>query len=237
MTAVNRRAGAPKNRRERKGRKRTTDVATRHGSHSQAPAAAGSRERVDGAPPPLLVGPRLKSLRRQQRLSLRALAKRTGFSASFLSQVERGETSPSLASLQKIGAALMIELPDLLRPPDRPGTGPVIRAGERPIVRSEWSRASAAPLVTWDESSPMAALLLTLDRAGRTGSIRRPAGTSGFAYCLRGNATVTLDGEMHRVGVGDCLLLDGAVSARWENAGRSQAQVLWVSVRRVVVDG
>src|SRR4051794_41687178 len=61
------------------------------------------------------VGPRVKSLREAMDLSLRDLAERSGVSAPMLSQVERGDTSPTLAVAQKIAAGLDLTLSQLLR--------------------------------------------------------------------------------------------------------------------------
>src|SRR6476619_107302 len=61
------------------------------------------------------VGPRVKALREASDLSLRDLAERSGVSAPMLSQVERGETSPSLAVAAKIAAGLELSLSQLLR--------------------------------------------------------------------------------------------------------------------------
>src|SRR5918999_627226 len=61
------------------------------------------------------VGPRIKALREAMDLSLRDLAERTGVSAPMLSQVERGETSPTLAVAAKIAAGLELALSQLLR--------------------------------------------------------------------------------------------------------------------------
>ena len=58
----------------------------------------------------LKVGQRLNSRRREMGISLRKLAKMTGLSASFLSQVERGQTNLSLKSLQFISQALSVPL-------------------------------------------------------------------------------------------------------------------------------
>ena len=66
----------------------------------------------------LHLGPKLRALRLEQNLSLRALAGRTGFSASFLSQVELGQVSPSLLSLDRLATALGLSLPLLLSRPD-----------------------------------------------------------------------------------------------------------------------
>src|SRR6186997_2739666 len=81
----------------------------------------------DGA---LSIGPRVRALREAGGLSLRDLAERSGVSAPMLSQVERGETSPTLATAARIAAGLELSLSQLLRL-DEGGTVSVVRAGER----------------------------------------------------------------------------------------------------------
>src|SRR5215468_439665 len=61
------------------------------------------------------VGARVRTLREAMGLSLRDLADRSGVSAQMLSQVERGETSPTLAVAAKIAAGLELTLSQLLR--------------------------------------------------------------------------------------------------------------------------
>src|SRR5512133_4260955 len=56
------------------------------------------------------LGNRLRELRRQQGLSLRALAEKSGLSANTLSLIENGKTSPSVATLQQIAIALNIPI-------------------------------------------------------------------------------------------------------------------------------
>src|SRR5687767_15898152 len=85
------------------------------------------------------VGPRVRSLREQMGLSLRDLAGRSGVSAPMLSQVERGETSPTLAVASKIAAGLDLSLSRLLRL-DEGGHLAVVRAAERRAVRRNGHR-------------------------------------------------------------------------------------------------
>src|ERR687887_1382391 len=75
------------------------------------------------------VGPRVRALREAEGLSLRDLAERSGVSAPMLSQVERGETSPTLQVAARIAAGLELRLSQLLRL-DEDGTVSVVRAGE-----------------------------------------------------------------------------------------------------------
>src|SRR5512143_557339 len=58
----------------------------------------------------ITVGYRLRELRKQQGLSLRALAEKSGLSANTISLIENGKTSPSVATLQQIALALNITI-------------------------------------------------------------------------------------------------------------------------------
>src|SRR5262249_16333420 len=77
----------------------------REGDASTAPRNGGLPE----------VGSRARALREAMGLSLRDLAERSGVSAPMLSQVERQETSPTIAVAAKIAAGLELSLSQLLR--------------------------------------------------------------------------------------------------------------------------
>ena len=64
---------------------------------------------------PAVIGARVKALREAEGLSLRDLAERSGVSAPMLSQVERGETSPTLTVAARIASGLELRLSQLLR--------------------------------------------------------------------------------------------------------------------------
>jgi len=57
-----------------------------------------------------LLGPKIRELRQQKGLTLNELSKKTGLTASYLSQLERDIIEPSLASLRKISAALEVPI-------------------------------------------------------------------------------------------------------------------------------
>ena len=76
------------------------------------------------------LGVRIKALREAMDLSLRDLAERSGVSAPMLSQVERGETSPTLQVAKRIATGLDLRLSQLLRL-DEDGAVTVVRARER----------------------------------------------------------------------------------------------------------
>src|SRR2546421_3336126 len=79
---------------------------------------------------PTVIGARVKALREASGLSLRDLAARSGVSAPMLSQVERGETSPTLSVAERIATGLELSLSQLLRLDETEGVS-VVRAAER----------------------------------------------------------------------------------------------------------
>src|SRR3954454_22810691 len=91
---------------------------------TQSKSANGTAVTAEGA-----VGVRVRSLREAMDLSLRDLAERSGVSAPMLSQVERGDTSPTLAVAKKIAAGLDLTLSQLLRL-DEDRHVAIARAGE-----------------------------------------------------------------------------------------------------------
>ncbi len=106
-----------------KARKR----ATRERGAVSAPSSAGA-----AADPlaPVVIGARVKALREAAGLSLRDLTERSGVSAPMLSQVERGETSPTLTVAARMAAGLELRLSQLLRL-DEGGAVTVVRAAQR----------------------------------------------------------------------------------------------------------
>src|SRR5512145_1395989 len=61
------------------------------------------------------VGQRLRILRDERDISMRALARRSGLSANALSMIERGLTSPSVSTLNKLANALEVPITAFFR--------------------------------------------------------------------------------------------------------------------------
>ena len=130
------------------------------------------------------IGDRLREARQRSGLSLRALGELTGFSASFLSQVELGQTMPSLGSLQRIAEALGLTVSNLLAQGD--ATSVLVRKDARGALRSEWSKATVEPLVPPSSDEKLQAMLIRLDPEGKTGVTSYAPGRRMFAYCTVG---------------------------------------------------
>ena len=148
------------------------------------------------------VGPRVKALREAMGLSLRDLAERSGVSAPMLSQVERGETSPTLAVASRIAAGLELRLVQLLRL-DEAGAVTIVRAGER----RRGGRAGRPPLRGPHPAAARPArraLAATCSRPARaTGGPGDPPmhepGSREIAVVEAGTVVLDIDGERHEL--------------------------------------
>src|SRR6476646_751065 len=93
-------------------------------------AGAAQSDALEAVVDPAIVGSRVKALRESSEMSLRDLAARSGVSAPMLSQVERGETSPTLTVAARIASGLELRLSQLLRL-DEGAVVSVVRVGAR----------------------------------------------------------------------------------------------------------
>ena len=94
------------------------------------------------------VGERIRQLRLGLGMSVRTLATKTGFSPSLISQVENGQVTPSIASLERIAMALGVSLGKFFAEPDARAVG-LVRASARQKLTSTWSPVSIEALGPW----------------------------------------------------------------------------------------
>src|SRR5437588_6350030 len=148
------------------------------------------------------VGPRIRSLREAMDLSLRDLAARSGVSAPMLSQVERGETSPTLTVAARIAAGLELRLSQLLRL-DEDGAVTIVRASRR--RRGGNARRGHRFEVLTSEAPGQRAELSrhTLAPGGATGAADDPPmhepGSRETALVERGTLVLVYDGRCHEL--------------------------------------
>jgi transcriptional regulator with XRE-family HTH domain len=199
-------------------------------------AAPGANE--SAAVDPAVVGARVRALREASSLSLRDLATRSGVSAPMLSQVERGETSPTLAVAARIAAGLELRLSQLLRL-DEDGAVTIVRASERRHGGNA-RRGHRLEVMTAEHPGQRAELSRhTLAPGGTTGAPDDPPmhepGSREIAFVQSGRLTLHCDGERHELREGDCVTFDADLPHHFENLGADPAvflSVLTAGLRR-----
>lgn len=179
-----------------------------------------------GLHPPRIphAGRRVRLLREARGLSLRDLAERSGVSAPMLSQVERGETSPTLAVAAKIAAGLGLSLSQLVRLDEGTYVAVVRRNQRRPVQGNGHRYEELTPSAPGERASVTIHSLKAGARTGGTGDtpIHEP-GSRETAVVQAGALRLVLDGEPYDLGEGDAITFDADLPHHFENPGRRES--------------
>jgi len=178
-----------------------------------------------------VIGARVKALREASGFSLRDLAERSGVSAPMLSQVERGETSPTLTVASRIASGLELRLSQLLRL-DEGGTVTIVRAKGRQHGGNR-KRGHSFEVLTSAQPGQRAELSRhTLAPGGATGASDDPPmhepGSREIAYVQSGVVTLHCDGGRYELAAGDCVTFDADLPHHFENHGPDETRLLAV---------
>ena len=192
------------------------------------------------------LGARLREERERARISQRELARRLGVSASLISQIESGQSKPSVSTLYGIVTELGVSLDDVFRvhedelteatavgaePQDAAG-GPVVHPAERHVVELDsgviWER------LTSHQHEDVDFLHVIYDVGGSSAAderlMRHPGREYGFV--LSGRLGVQLGFERHELGPGDSIAFDSTTPHRLWNLGDEAVHGVWFVVGR-----
>ena len=173
------------------------------------------------------VGPRVKALREAEGMSLRDLAERSGVSAPMLSQVERGETSPTLHVAARIASGLQLRLSQLLRL-DEAGSVDIVRAAERRAGGTDGHRYEVlTPPLPGQRAEVSRHVLAPHAATGGPGDppMHEP-GSRETAIVERGDLHLVIDGAEHALAAGDCVTFDADLPHHFENRREEEAVLL-----------
>jgi len=173
------------------------------------------------------LGTYIRELRLKRNMSLRSLAAQSDVSVSFLSQVERGTASPSIASLMRIAKSLDQTIGSLF---ENPSNSRLVRAGEGPRLvhpQREWEEELLSPR----DFTRLQVIRSTLVARGSTGpELLSYGGASETSMIVESGAiSVTLGTEEFTLATGDCLSYDASIPHRIVNATDTPSVIMFVS--------
>jgi transcriptional regulator with XRE-family HTH domain len=200
-------------------------------------ASQSEPEALDG------IGDRLREERVKAGLSQRELARRLGLSASLISQLESGQSRPSVGTLYSIVTELGVSLDSVIRggdvasPADRDDDGPtegspVVHVGERPAidldsgVRWEELAADREEGVDFLEAIYEVGGASTPDR-----SLMRHHGRE-YGYVVSGTLGIQIGFQEHTLEPGDSIAFDSTTPHRLFNKGDEPVHAIWFVVGR-----
>jgi transcriptional regulator with XRE-family HTH domain len=170
------------------------------------------------------LGDRIRMARLNRRLTLGQVAEKVGVSVSALSQLERDQFNPTIATLKAIATTLDTTIGSLVAessPLDRA----VVRAAER--KRLSPRRGITYQLLTPDLSGHIELILSEYEVGAGTGEEAFAYHAEQCGVVLQGVAMIHLGDTVHRLRAGDSIRFDCSIPHRIANAGRGRLRCLW----------
>ena len=172
------------------------------------------------------VGLHLKKLRGERGLSMRALAERCDLSPNTISLIERGITSPSVSTLQRLATALGVPITYFFTEPVEKMQVILTRFGDR--ARSGSASVVLESLGYGLEEQACDPFVVTLDSGASSGDRMMMHAGHELVFCLRGKLDYEIAGEHYLLKPGDALLFHATLPHRWHNPDSEAAEFLLI---------
>lgn len=150
-----------------------------------------------------LLPARLKEARRAQGLSLEAVANLSGVSRSMVSQIERGESSPTIATLWNLTRALQVDFAGLLEAKDAQDRIDVLHAGDVPKIENIGHGCRIRILSPPEEAGGHEVYDIRFDKGGALNSQPHTRGAVEQLTVLEGDISVTSGNARNQLQTGD----------------------------------
>lgn len=149
-----------------------------------------------------LLPARLKDARRAKGLSLDAVAKLSGVSRSMVSQIERGESSPTISTLWNLTKALQVDFAGLLED-DHDSRVEVLRSGNVPTIENHGTGCSIRILSPPEEAGRHEVYDLQFSQDGVLASLPHAQGAREHLTVIEGQLTVSSGDAVEQLSTGD----------------------------------
>lgn len=172
------------------------------------------------------VGNRLRQLRETRKVSMRALAQKSGLSANALSMIERGKASPSVSTLYRLADAMDVAVTDFFTPEVARQKVVFLKADERtrlPFLRGLWEGLGGEQF-----TGRVMPFMITLENGASSGPSNMIHTGHEFVFCVRGQLEYLVENQTYLLHAGDSLLFEAHLKHRWRNPGGTVTNVLVV---------
>lgn len=172
------------------------------------------------------VGQRLRELRLERSLSIRALAEKSRLNVNTLSMIENGKTSPSVATLQLLAFALETPITSFFETGEEKNKISHQKSGQRPKVA--FAHGTLEDLGAGMLSRGAEPFLVTLEPQAESGPDPIIHTGREFVFCLEGRLVYTIEDQQYLLEPGDSLLFEAHLPHRWQNLGAVPSRSLLV---------
>jgi transcriptional regulator with XRE-family HTH domain len=173
----------------------------------------------------LYLGEKLRAVREERGLSQRELAQNSGISTNAISLIERDENSPSVATLQRLAAALNVKM-SFFFDDERPQTVLHVKERQRPTITSKGVKIEGiGGELHRQEMEPFR---ITLEPQSQSSERQVVHTGHEFVYCLQGMVEYIIDGNVYQLEPGDFLMFEANLPHIWRNTTAHKAEFLLI---------
>jgi transcriptional regulator with XRE-family HTH domain len=174
------------------------------------------------------IGRRIRAVRLERQLTLRQVAGRASLSATHISEIERGHTTPTVGALVRIAGALGREPHFFLEAEWLPEVSVVRRAEPRRITHPATTAGLAEALTHGIPGGRLSCVRLVLEPGDEPAPGPAAHGEVG-GYVLRGRMEIRLGDERIALAAGDGFHLSADVPHSLRSVGDEPAELIWVT--------
>lgn len=179
----------------------------------------------------ITIGSRIRSIRKERRLSLEQLSEKSGVALATLSRIENGKGSGTFKTHRRISEAFGLSLPEFyrdLRPEDQDAT--LVESGTDEAETFTYDeKASAILLAKHLPGKQMLPQLIRLQPEGKTTLEQYPAGTERWVFCLEGEVAVSVGPTSYQLAQGGTLYFKASLPHHFENQWNKTAKLISVT--------
>lgn len=181
----------------------------------------------------MYLGQKLRKLRKEQNLTQLELAQQVGITNGQISTIERGVSSPSLATLHRIAQALNVPMTEFFED-ERQREVELVRKGKGRKVAGNRENASIEVLCARSSAGAFNVMFLELESGELRLNPRPSVPDEYFLYVLRGKCEIQMEGDSYVVDPGDSIFVKAQKDQVIRNVGADELRILLVTKSEMV---
>jgi transcriptional regulator with XRE-family HTH domain len=182
--------------------------------------------RSEGPSTEMQVGVKIRELRNDRGFSLRVMAERSGLNINTLSMIEKGKTSPSVGTLQRIAKVLDVPIVSLFDSGQLSKPVLFTRHDQRP--EAICCEAIVQNLAKGLKDSTIEPFVITMQENATSGGRTIVHSGYEFAYCLSGKILYIIEEDEFSMKAGDSIVFAAQLPHRWQNINNGESQFMLV---------
>jgi transcriptional regulator with XRE-family HTH domain len=182
--------------------------------------------RSEGQSTEMQVGTKIREIRNDRKLSLRIMAERSGLNINTLSMIEKGKTSPSVGTLQRIAKVLDVPIVSLFDSGQL--SKPIIFTGHDQRPEATCCEAIVQNLAKGLKDSTIEPFVISMQENVTSGGRTIVHSGYEFAYCLSGKILYVIEEDEYPMKAGDSIVFAAQLPHRWQNINNGESQFMLV---------